>query len=105
MASHKSQFCSTVTAATYSCSLLETAVYVFTVLQFVPWAGKLCCEWLIIMPDFWRSAFSGLRAYVLSRSKVLGLLVLALSLAPAGANLVRDRLFPTHGRTNIVNTP
>ncbi|RDX49138.1 hypothetical protein OH76DRAFT_1483354 [Lentinus brumalis] len=39
--------------------------------KFVPWA-----------------AFSGLRAYVLSRSKVLGLLVLALSLAPAGANLI-----------------
>lgn len=35
-------------------------------------------------------AFSALRAFVLSRSKPLGVLVLALSLAPVGANLVRD---------------
>ncbi|TFK83873.1 hypothetical protein K466DRAFT_602488 [Polyporus arcularius HHB13444] len=39
--------------------------------KFVPWA-----------------AFSALRAYVLSRSKVIGLLILVLSLAPAGANLI-----------------
>lgn len=32
--------------------------------------------------------FSALRAYVLSRSKILGVAVLALSLAPVGANLV-----------------
>ncbi len=36
------------------------------------------------------AAFSALRAFVLSRSKLLGILVFALSLAPVGANLVSD---------------
>ncbi|TFK84132.1 hypothetical protein K466DRAFT_665346 [Polyporus arcularius HHB13444] len=40
-----------------------------------------------------QSAFSALRAYVLSKSKLLGLLVFALSLAPVGANLVRWSAF------------
>ena len=34
--------------------------------------------------------FSALRAFVLSRSKLVGLLILALSLAPVGANIVRQ---------------
>ncbi|KAI0697813.1 hypothetical protein C8T65DRAFT_743017 [Cerioporus squamosus] len=45
--------------------------FAFIILQFVPGA-----------------VFSSLRAYVLTRSKLLGLLVLTLSLAPVGANLV-----------------
>ena len=37
--------------------------------------------------------FSALRAYVLSRSRFLGLLILVLSLAPVGANLVSTSVF------------
>ncbi|TFK82230.1 hypothetical protein K466DRAFT_603848 [Polyporus arcularius HHB13444] len=54
-----------------SCSSFVIAERAMEILQFVPAA-----------------AFSTLRAYVLSRSKLLGLLVAALSLAPVGANLV-----------------
>ncbi|RDX40543.1 hypothetical protein OH76DRAFT_1450645 [Lentinus brumalis] len=54
-----------------SCRLLVLATTAMQILQSIPGA-----------------VFSALRAYVLCRSKVLGLLVLALSLAPAGANLV-----------------
>ncbi|KAI0695057.1 hypothetical protein C8T65DRAFT_698830 [Cerioporus squamosus] len=50
----------------------KVATFALQVLQFVPGA-----------------VFSTLRAFVLSRSKLLGLLVLALSLVPVGANLVR----------------
>ncbi|TFK80906.1 hypothetical protein K466DRAFT_441987, partial [Polyporus arcularius HHB13444] len=53
------------------CSWFQLALQAVKILQVVPAA-----------------AFSALRAYVLSRSKLLGLLVLALSLAPVGANLV-----------------
>ncbi|RDX49147.1 hypothetical protein OH76DRAFT_1483363 [Lentinus brumalis] len=54
-----------------SCSSLVIVLWAAQTLQFVPGA-----------------VFSALRAYVLSRSKPLTLLVLALSLAPVGANLV-----------------
>ncbi|KAI0697835.1 hypothetical protein C8T65DRAFT_17825 [Cerioporus squamosus] len=54
-----------------SCSLFSIATYAVGVLQFVPGA-----------------TFSALRAYVLSRSKLLALLVAALSLVQVGANLV-----------------
>ncbi|TFK94810.1 hypothetical protein K466DRAFT_475515 [Polyporus arcularius HHB13444] len=54
-----------------SCSSFLVVGYALLILQFVPGA-----------------VFSALRAYVFSRSKFLGMLVLALSLAPAGANLV-----------------
>ncbi|TFK91432.1 hypothetical protein K466DRAFT_452966, partial [Polyporus arcularius HHB13444] len=54
-----------------SCSSFAMAEYAIGVLQFLPGA-----------------AFSSLRAYVLSRSKLLGISVFALSLAPVGANLV-----------------
>ncbi|TFK78246.1 hypothetical protein K466DRAFT_507600, partial [Polyporus arcularius HHB13444] len=54
-----------------SCSLFVIAVHAMPILQFIPGA-----------------AFSALRAYVLSRSKPLGIVVAALSLAPVGANLV-----------------
>ncbi|KAI0700844.1 hypothetical protein C8T65DRAFT_789842 [Cerioporus squamosus] len=54
-----------------SCSWFAVGFIAIEALQFVPWA-----------------VFSALRAYVLSRSKLLGLLILALSLAPVGANLV-----------------
>ncbi|TFK78614.1 hypothetical protein K466DRAFT_446181, partial [Polyporus arcularius HHB13444] len=54
-----------------SCSLFAIAGHAMGMLQFIPGA-----------------AFSALRAYVLSRSKPLGIVVAALSLAPVGANLV-----------------
>ncbi|TFK93423.1 hypothetical protein K466DRAFT_122404 [Polyporus arcularius HHB13444] len=53
------------------CSLIVISIQAMLTLQFVPGA-----------------AFSALRAYVFSRSKPLGLLVFASSLAPVGANLV-----------------
>ncbi|TFK78745.1 hypothetical protein K466DRAFT_473388, partial [Polyporus arcularius HHB13444] len=55
-----------------SCSMFTQATFALIVLQFVPPA-----------------VFSALRAYVLSRSKLLGLFVLALSMSPAAANLVQ----------------
>ncbi|KAI0714144.1 hypothetical protein C8T65DRAFT_154507 [Cerioporus squamosus] len=54
-----------------SCSSFSIAIEAMSLLQFVPAA-----------------AFSALRAYVLSRSKLLGLFILSLSLAPVAANLV-----------------
>ncbi|TFK90946.1 hypothetical protein K466DRAFT_583251 [Polyporus arcularius HHB13444] len=54
-----------------SCSVLQNANQALVILQFVPGA-----------------VFSALRAYVLSRNKLLGIFVLALSLAPVGSNLV-----------------
>ncbi|TFK83880.1 hypothetical protein K466DRAFT_243918 [Polyporus arcularius HHB13444] len=60
-----------VTCIAHSCSSLVIVLWAAQTLQFVPGA-----------------VFSALRAYVLSRSKPLTLLVLALSLAPVGANLV-----------------
>ncbi|RPD59048.1 hypothetical protein L227DRAFT_654426 [Lentinus tigrinus ALCF2SS1-6] len=54
-----------------SCSSFIIALSVVQRLQLVPWA-----------------AFSALRAFVLSRSKLLGALVFILSLAPLAANLV-----------------
>ncbi|TFK91438.1 hypothetical protein K466DRAFT_582816 [Polyporus arcularius HHB13444] len=55
----------------FSCGSFQQAMYVGEILQLVPGA-----------------VFSALRAFVLSRSKLLGALVLALSLVPVGANLV-----------------
>ncbi|RDX40261.1 hypothetical protein OH76DRAFT_1423810 [Lentinus brumalis] len=63
-----------------SCSLFVIATQVMEVLQFVPGA-----------------AFSALRTYVLSRSKPLGLLIAALSLAPVGANLLSGTTSPSFG--------
>ncbi|KAI0710423.1 hypothetical protein C8T65DRAFT_190846 [Cerioporus squamosus] len=54
-----------------SCSFFRITMEAMLMLQFIPGA-----------------AFSALRAYVLSRSKLLGLLVFSLFLAPVGANLV-----------------
>ncbi|TFK80323.1 hypothetical protein K466DRAFT_637748, partial [Polyporus arcularius HHB13444] len=53
-----------------SCSMYGMALLAVEALQFVPWA-----------------AFSALRAYGLSRSKLLGLLVLVLSMGPVAGNL------------------
>ncbi|TFK78399.1 hypothetical protein K466DRAFT_453390, partial [Polyporus arcularius HHB13444] len=53
-----------------SCSVFQIANEAVIILELVPAA-----------------IFSALRAFVLSRSKLLGLLVLGLSLAPAGVNL------------------
>ncbi|RPD64489.1 hypothetical protein L227DRAFT_330350 [Lentinus tigrinus ALCF2SS1-6] len=56
------------------------ATNAFSVLQSVPWA-----------------AFSALRAYVLSRSRLLGLLILVLASAPTAINTVRQLLlFQSH---------
>ncbi|RPD59032.1 hypothetical protein L226DRAFT_524110 [Lentinus tigrinus ALCF2SS1-7] len=54
-----------------SCSAFRKAGYAVSFLQFVPWA-----------------VFSALRAYVLSKSKLLGVVVLVLSVAPLVANLI-----------------
>ncbi|KAI0688120.1 hypothetical protein C8T65DRAFT_675149, partial [Cerioporus squamosus] len=54
-----------------SCTAFQLALLAISVLQYFP-----------------ASVFSALRAYVLTRSKLLGFLVQALSLAPVGANLV-----------------
>ncbi|RDX49148.1 hypothetical protein OH76DRAFT_1483364 [Lentinus brumalis] len=54
-----------------SCSLFKITAQAMLTLQFIPGA-----------------AFSALRAYVLSTSKILGILVATLSLAPVCANLV-----------------
>lgn len=40
-----------------------------------------------------RPVFSAIRAYVLSRRKAIGFIVLALSLSPVGANLVSEYQF------------
>ncbi|RDX41568.1 hypothetical protein OH76DRAFT_1489391 [Lentinus brumalis] len=53
------------------CSSFVRAVHAIEILQFVPWG-----------------IFSALRAWVLSKSRLFGLIVLVMSLAPAGANLV-----------------
>ncbi|KAI0682958.1 hypothetical protein C8T65DRAFT_595699 [Cerioporus squamosus] len=55
----------------YSCSIFAFTQEAILVLQYLPWA-----------------VFSALRAYALSMSKPLGMFILALSLVPAGANLV-----------------
>ncbi|TFK83767.1 hypothetical protein K466DRAFT_589463 [Polyporus arcularius HHB13444] len=54
-----------------SCSSFSSAVHAIEIIQFVPWG-----------------IFSALRAWVLSKSRLYGLIVLVMSLAPAGANLV-----------------
>ncbi|RPD59065.1 hypothetical protein L227DRAFT_654438 [Lentinus tigrinus ALCF2SS1-6] len=56
----------------HSCSIFQRATFIFEVLQLAP-----------------GGVFSALRAYILSKNKLLGLLVLILSLVPVGANLVR----------------
>ncbi|RDX47651.1 hypothetical protein OH76DRAFT_724843 [Lentinus brumalis] len=74
--------------------LLGPSDKAMTVLQFVPGA-----------------AFSALRAFVLVRSRLLGLLVLVLSLAPVGVNLVLYSFqlsgvnLPSFGCLQIDNTP
>ncbi|RDX49136.1 hypothetical protein OH76DRAFT_1483352 [Lentinus brumalis] len=55
----------------FSCASYSQALHAMLVLQMIPWA-----------------VFAALRAFVLSKSKLLGLLVLTLSAAPAAANLV-----------------
>ncbi|TFK82858.1 hypothetical protein K466DRAFT_590208 [Polyporus arcularius HHB13444] len=64
-------FSSDKTIGVHSCSLFAIVQRALLILQFVPVA-----------------VFSGLRVYVLCRSKLLGILVSALSLAPVGATLV-----------------
>ncbi|RPD59021.1 hypothetical protein L226DRAFT_572371 [Lentinus tigrinus ALCF2SS1-7] len=53
------------------CGSFSRALHAMLALQMIPWA-----------------VFSALRAYVVSRSKVLGFLVLVFSIAPTAANLV-----------------
>ncbi|RDX41565.1 hypothetical protein OH76DRAFT_1489388 [Lentinus brumalis] len=61
-----------ITTVVRSCSNFQVALFAVGVLQFIPWA-----------------IFSALRGYVVAQSKFLGLLILTLSLAPVGANLVQ----------------
>ncbi|KAI0697854.1 hypothetical protein C8T65DRAFT_582330, partial [Cerioporus squamosus] len=61
-----------LTIALRSCSSFVMVQQAVQALQFIPGA-----------------VFSALRAYVLSKSKLLGILVFALSLAPVGVNLVK----------------
>ena len=59
-------------------------------MQYVPGAGALIyihCPIVAVPADF-PEVFSALRTYVLSQSKLLGLLVFTLSLGPVAANLV-----------------
>ncbi len=71
-----------------SCSLWNSVAYAISVMQFVPGAGTSYLQSQRFVPYASPQVFSALRAYVLSRSKVLGIAVGALSLAPVGANLV-----------------
>ncbi|RDX47438.1 hypothetical protein OH76DRAFT_1441859, partial [Lentinus brumalis] len=84
---------------------------------FAPFPSDKSCSTFIIsitavgvLPFITGAAFSALRALVLSRSKCLGLLVFALSLAPAGANLVASGYqlsgenFPPFGCVQTDNT-
>ncbi|RPD59073.1 hypothetical protein L227DRAFT_550006 [Lentinus tigrinus ALCF2SS1-6] len=68
-----------------SCTRFSLVTYAFEILQFVPWA-----------------VFSALRTYVLSRKKIPGLLILALSTMPTGVNLVA---IYAYGPTGISHPP
>ncbi len=76
-----------------SCSLFVIAQRAMVILQFIPGAGKACFQSSDCGPWHMQSAFSALRTYVLSRSKPLGIVVAALSLALVGANLVSRLMF------------
>ncbi|TFK83407.1 hypothetical protein K466DRAFT_555099 [Polyporus arcularius HHB13444] len=77
----------------FPCSQFQVVGFAFVILQFVPAA-----------------VFSALRTYVLSSSKLLGLIVLVLSLAPVGVNLVQyayeisGQNFPPFGCLEIDKT-
>ncbi|TFK84239.1 hypothetical protein K466DRAFT_589102 [Polyporus arcularius HHB13444] len=69
--------------------------YIMVSVEYAPFpSDKSCSSFVIatqavgILQNVPGAAFSALRAYVLSRSKPLGLFVAALSLAPLAANLV-----------------
>ncbi|RDX40548.1 hypothetical protein OH76DRAFT_1490184 [Lentinus brumalis] len=66
-----SENCGVTNTDMCSCTVFQNASTAVDVLQFVPGV-----------------VFSALRGYVLSRSKVLGTFIFALSLAPVGVNLV-----------------
>ncbi|RDX54075.1 hypothetical protein OH76DRAFT_1398366 [Lentinus brumalis] len=68
---------------------ISMTLYIMDMANYAPFPsdefGKAAVQIAQFIPG---AAFSALRAFVLSRSKLLGVLVLALSLAPVGANLV-----------------
>ena len=73
-----------------SCSSLIVVLGLIQLMQYVPAAGALIyihCPIVAVPADF-PEVFSALRTYVLSQSKLLGLLVFTLSLGPVAANLV-----------------
>ncbi|TFK82270.1 hypothetical protein K466DRAFT_590631 [Polyporus arcularius HHB13444] len=74
---------------------ISMTLYIMDMANFAPYPSDKSCsryqfgEAAVQIAQFIPgAAFSALRAVVLSRSKLLGLLALALSLAPVGANLV-----------------
>ncbi|RDX49130.1 hypothetical protein OH76DRAFT_1404030 [Lentinus brumalis] len=81
---------------------ISAAYYVMVLVEFVPFPSDKRCLYFVaaaqaieILQFVPGAAFSALRAFVLSRSKLLGILVFALSLAPVGANLVHYAYQPS----------
>ncbi|TFK92081.1 hypothetical protein K466DRAFT_659526 [Polyporus arcularius HHB13444] len=71
---------------------ISVTYYVMLLARFAPFSTEqrwIALEALEIMQFVPWAVFSALRAYVLSRNIPLGIIVLALSLAPVGSNLVR----------------
>ncbi|RDX41574.1 hypothetical protein OH76DRAFT_1489395 [Lentinus brumalis] len=64
---------------------ISMTIYVMDLVGFAPFPSDKAMQLLQFCPG---AAFSSLRAYVLSRSKLLGSLIFVLSLAPVGANVV-----------------
>ena len=78
----------------FSCAAFQQVGNVVALVQMIPAAGKYrvrVVHYSAIDADSPRIAFSALRAYVLSKNKLLGLVVLSLSLAPVVVNLVSIR--------------
>ena len=75
-----------------SCSAFQVVMLVLIAMQSVSWAGELTylSQPVFDCPDVSRPVFSGLRAFVLSKSKLFAVLVLTLSLTPVGVNTVSN---------------
>ncbi|TFK82694.1 hypothetical protein K466DRAFT_666334 [Polyporus arcularius HHB13444] len=92
---------------------ISMAVYVIQLVQFASFSSdkRFVTHAMGTLQFVPGAAFSALRAYVLCRSKLLGLLVAASSLAPVGANLVSYGYqftgvnVPPFGCLNTVNIP
>ena len=78
----------------FSCATFQQAGNVVVLVQMVPAAGKypVCVvHYSVTNADNVHIAFAALRAYVLIKNKLLGLVVLSLSLAPVVVNAVSTR--------------